>query len=305
MGVYGKLFSVPYLSFLLHLGKIRFRLNGRKKFSRIRYQMKKYFLFIIFPGIFLLNLNNLYSQADTIKHEDVRLIIPVKDKRNANTYLMLSGGYQIPSWFAVPMIPLNQADLKVNAKGDVKASGWFAGIGLMKRAKSNFEYGFMADFYKTSIPVAYAGQNSSSDWVLSNTGGTPYSSPIDIYRYSEVFAFRATVRYIIPAGNFQFWGGVAPGTFSSKVYYSENRNSNPLASYLVTDLGINFQAGMDFRIKNHRGEDMMKFGIFTDLTGPRLEESYLHLFNPGWRYNNSRGNSVLNPFRIGFVVGFS
>jgi len=245
------------------------------------------------------------AQVDSMKFDGIKIVVPSKEKAG-NTYFFISTGYQFPSWCRVPMIPENARHMNIKGDMNVKVPGWFAGIGIIKKTKTHFEAGLLVDFYTTSIPVAYSGQRSTSEWVYAQNNYLSYFTQIfdnSIHRKSEVISFRASIRYKLPLGRFQFWGGLAPGTFSSTIKYSEENNNEPIKTYRVTTIGLNFQAGIDLIKKNKKGNDMLRFTIFSDFFSPEIEEKMISLFNPGWNFINSEGNYVINPFRLGFALG--
>ncbi len=268
--------------------------------------MNRYFLLSILLQLVIMCNNSAMAQADTIKYEGVKVIVPTNEKiEKDNTYFFISGGYQIPAWYRVPMIPEFPVNMVVDGNMNVKASGWFAGAGLMKRTRTRFEVGITADFFKTIIPVAYGGQRSTSDWVLEQSGVlTTDVIENNINRMGEVISIRATVRYKIPIGKFRVWGGVSPGTFSSKIYFQQDGKAEPLGNYRQTLLGLNYQAGVDLAVKNKKGKNLMLFTFFSDFAGPMVEERMISLFKPGWEFLNTKGNFIMNPVRLGFAVGF-
>jgi len=268
--------------------------------------MKRYFLLSIIVQLVIICNNSAIAQADTMKYEGLKVIVPTNDKiEKDNTYFFISGGYQIPAWYGVPMIPEFPVNMVIKGDMRVKASGWFAGAGIMKRTRTRFEVGIAADFFKTTIPIAYAGQRSTSDWVFEQSGVlTTDSMESNINRIGEVISVRAIVRYKVPIGKLKLWVGVSPGTFSSKIYFQQDAKDEPLGIYRQTLLGINYQAGLDFSVKNKRGKNMMMFTVFSDFASPMVEERMISLFQPGWKFLNTQGNYIMNPVRVGFSVAF-
>jgi hypothetical protein len=266
---------------------------------------KLYLIFSIFT-LFIFPLHNAAAQSDSGEIKGIKIIVPSKEKKN-NSYFFISGGYQFASWYKVPMVPENHTGLTTKGHMDVKVPGWFCGIGIMKKTRSNFEVGILADFYRTIIPLAYSGQRSTSDWVFEQTGNVSYFTDVfenDINRISEVYSFRAAVRYKVPIGKFQIWGGLAPGTYASKIYFVEKNSNGAAKEFRETSLGLSYQAGINFVVKNARGKDMLRFTLYSDFGSPGIEEKMISLFNhPTWNYSNSEGNSVINPVRLGFAIG--
>ncbi len=261
-------------------------------------------LTIIILIITMFPVNYIFSQADTVKLDGVKVIIPSKEKKKKSSYFIISGGYQLPAWYRVPMIPEYPQNMIIDGNMDVKVPGKFAGIGIMKKSKSRFEFGILANYYETSIPIAMAGQRSTSDWVYEQSGSyTTDFYTLDIDRISEVFSIRATVRYKIPAGKLQFWGGVSPGTYSSKIEFTDENTIEVFRVFRETSLGVNLETGMDFLVKNKKGKEILMFTLFSDISGPRIEENMNNLFKTTWKFENTDGNNVVNPIRLGFAIG--
>jgi hypothetical protein len=263
-------------------------------------------LFLVFPIIsILLDIDFAVAQTDTIQYEGVKVILQKEHKKN-NTCFLFSMGYQLPAWYRVPMIPENSKDMKINGNMKVKVPGWFAGLGIIKTTRTNFEIGILLDYFKSTIPIAYAGQRSTSEWVYEQSGNETSFTDVfekDIFRISEVISIRATVRYKVPIGKCQIWGGISPGTFAGSIHFSENRKSEPFGTYRETSLGLTFQAGFDYIIKNNKGDDILSLTLFSDLSGPKIEESIISLFEPSWKFINSEGNYAVNPVRLGLSIG--
>lgn len=252
------------------------------------------------PGIHTL------AQVDSMKTEGIKIVIPATDK-TGNTYFFITTGYMFPSWCRVPMIPENPGSMKIRGSMNVKVPGWFAGIGLLKKAGSHIEAGLLADIYQSRIPVARPGQRSTSDWVyLQNNKSNFYTDIFDhsVYRKSTVISIRASIRYKIPVGKFRFWAGLAPGTFSSVINYSGEDGAGSSETYTETSLGLNFQTGIDFYKKDKQGKDKLRFTIFSDFFSPKIEERMFNLFNPGWNYFSADDMNAIHPFRLGFALGF-
>jgi len=253
----------------------------------------------------LLFESQVFSQTDSSVVVGVKVKVPSKEKKS-NSSIFVTGGYQNPAWYRVPVLP--EFPLNMEIDGDkVRVPGWFAGIGVLKKTKSNFEVGLLADFFKTTIPIAISGQRGKSDWVFEQSANisdvTDFAFTTDLNRVSEVIAIRATVRYKIPVGNFQFWGGVAPGTFSSKVYFSQGGFNESIKTYMQTSAGLTFQAGINLMVKNSVGKDLMRFSFYSDFSSPLIEEKLIGLFKPTWKFINTDKNYAISPVRFGFAVG--
>jgi hypothetical protein len=254
----------------------------------------------IFLSLLLIPLTyiNVQAQEDSKDVDGITIIVEEKDK-SKNSYIFISAGYQAPAWIRVPMTPENSPDIHKQGNMKVKVPGWFTGFGIIKKTKSRFEAGLLADYYKSQIPVAYSGQRSTSDWVYDQNFNTGYFTQVfedDILRVNETLSFRGVIRYKIPVHNFSFWGGLTGGTFSSRISFNEQK-------YVVTSLGATGQAGIDLNIKDSMDKDLFSISIFSDFAGPKIHENMISLFNPNWMYVNSDGNYSVNPFRIGVSVG--
>ena len=190
---------------------------------------------------------------------------------------------------------------------EVYIPGWTAGIGIMKKTKSRFEAGLLADYYRNSVRVAISGQSSTSEWVYEQSGNTSYFTRVfenDINRINEAISFRGTVRYKVPVNIFRVFGGVTGGTFSNNISFVESSSSGFKDIYSETSLGLSFQAGIDIALKDKDGLEIVSISLISDFSAPEIEEKIFMSFNPGWRYVNSEGNFAVNPVRIAFAVGF-
>jgi hypothetical protein len=267
--------------------------------------MTKYHVVCTLVFLWILPVNYVTAQVEVKKNSAVKIKVPSKEKKNTS-YYFFTIGHQYPTWYNVPMIPQYPVNMVYSGKMKVQVPGWYAGIGIMKKTRTNFEVGLLGDFYKTTIPVALAGQRSTSEWVSEKRGGVSAFTDTfvnDVSRISEVYSIRASIRYKIPVGIFQFWGGIAPGTFSSKIYFAEETKSEPLKIFTATSIGLTYQAGLSLVFKNSKGKDMLRFGFYADFSSPKIEEKIISLFKPGWNYFNTAGNYVINPIRFGFTVG--
>jgi len=266
--------------------------------------MRKIF-FLLFIVLFtIIGSSHLYAQKDSSIVSGIKIKVPEKGKKN-NSYIFITGGFQNPVFYKLPVIPEFPINMVLDGYS-AKASGWFAGFGIMKKGKSNFEVGILADFYKTTIPVAFEGQRAKGDWVFEQTANTSYFTDTfltDMNRVSEVIAIRAAVRYKIPVGKIHFWGGVAPGTFSSKVYFSEGGFDQAHKTSIQTTAGITFQTGVNFVVRNKIGKDILRFTFYSDFVSPKIEEKIVGLFKPSWIYRNTDRNFAISPIRFGFAIG--
>ena len=256
--------------------------------------------------ILLFQVHLIFAQADTMKFEGVKVIVPQSDKKKNNTCFIFSSGYQLAAWYKVPMIPEFPHNMVIDGNMKVKTPGWFAGFGIMKRTRSRFEYGILANYYVTTIPVARLGQRSTSQWVYENTDSVSYFTSLfeyDVNRVCKVISVRASFRYKIPAGKINFWGGVSPGTYSSIIEYTDEKTPKPFRTKRITSLGVNFEAGIDFPFQNKKGNELFMLSFFCDFSGPMIDDSMNNLFKPGWKYINTEKNYVVNPVRLGFAIG--
>jgi len=248
---------------------------------------------------------DMLAQYDTSVVSGVTIKVPVKEKKK-NSYIFLTGGFQNPTWYKVPVIPEFPVNMVIKGSS-VKASGWFAGFGIMKKSKKHFEVGLLADFYKTTIPVAYSGQRATGEWVTTQTPDSSSFTDVfttDMKRVSEVISLRASVRYKIPVGKIQFWGGIAPGTYSCKVYFPEGAFDKSQKTYVQTTAGISFQTGINFIVRDKLGKDMLRFTFYSDFSSPKIEEKMAGLIKPDWIYKNTDRNYAISPVRFGFAIGF-
>ncbi len=260
-------------------------------------------VFLTIHYFLLCSIVSLFAQDEPISMKGIEVIID-KTGKTKNSYIFITTGYQFPAWTMVPMTPENSPELYKRSDMEVHIPGWFAGIGIIKKTQSRFEAGLLADYFKSTVPVAYSGQRSTSEWVYEQNNKLDYFTEVsenDINRVNEVLSFRGTIRYKIPFKFFSIWGGLTGGTFSNTVSFPGNTISPE--PYRELSLGLTYQAGFDFLLKDSKARELINFTIYTDLSGPRIEEKIINLNSAGWRYINKEGNNAINPIRAGFALG--
>ncbi|MCF8379660.1 MAG: hypothetical protein K9H49_08800 [Bacteroidales bacterium] len=258
------------------------------------------FLFYLLFFLLFFSFPSKAQEIGTV--EGITVIVPPKEKPKSGCF-SIAGGYQIPSLVNVPMLPEHAPNLVKNSDMEVIIPGWFGQVGINKKTKSNFEFGLQAGYYGTSVPVALKGQRSTSDWVLAQSGN-PFTKIYleDVTRTSITVTIRAIVKYKYPIKNSNLWLGLAGGSFSSVIDYNYSSGSKPNDTYRQTGPGISYLAGFDLVKKNKNGEDKIGFTLFGDFSGPSINEFFISLFEPGWRYDNIPDNHSINPIRIGLSL---
>jgi len=251
--------------------------------------------------VFLISLNAT-AQQNTNAVEGVTVIVPDKNKARTS-YFTFAGGIQAPSLVNVPMVPVNAPNLNKESDMEVVIPGWFAQFGINKKTRSNFDIGLQGGYYENTVPVALEGQQSTSDWVLQETGSLLTEIfEEDIIRASAVISIRALIKYKIEIKNINLWLGIAGGTFSTVIDYSYSKNTKPNYTYRQNAFGASYLAGIYILNKDKEGKDKFGITLFGDIAGPTVNEFFINLFESGWTYNNPGGNHPMNPVRIGVAL---
>jgi hypothetical protein len=264
--------------------------------------------FILLVVVFykVLSFSFTHAQESTRSYEDIIIKDPYKPKPRS-TYFSFSGGTQVPFWTNVPMSPTDSPDIRKKSNMEVEASGWFAGISIIKKTKSRFEAGLDFSYHRSSVPVAYRDKASVSEWVFEqNNSSSALTPPFnhDINRLNEVYSIRALCRYRIPIKNFKTWAGISGGTYSSNIYYGTDETKDQYAEFPDVSLCLGFQLGTGIVFKNKSGEEKVGLNIFGDFNSPVVNEKMISLFYPGWNYVNEEGSRTTSPARIGVSIDF-
>jgi len=247
-------------------------------------------------------LGEISAQVDTSVVSGVEVIVS-KKTRNIRTNFYFSGGLQGKTWYAVPMVSENTDPAILRNGNELPATGWFAGIGASKPTSLHLEIGIMLNYYSSSVPVAVAGERSTSDWILDMTGSyftEPYTYGIN--RINNVFSVRTFLRYNINFRPFNYWVAVHAGTYSSTITYKGEGQESYEGTYNHTSLGVNGQTGLDFLIRDSMGRDKVSLTIFAEFISPRISESVFNLFQTNWLYY-SENNYAIAPLRFGAMIG--
>jgi hypothetical protein len=246
------------------------------------------------------------AQETNRSYEDIIIKDPYKPKPRT-TYFSLAGGSQLPFWTNVPMTPLESPEIRKKSEMEVETSGWFAGLSIIKKTKSRFEAGLDLSYYRSSVPVAYKGKPSVSDWVHQQNNYTSFSTlPFDknISKLMEVYTIKALCRYNIPLNYFKTWAGISGGTYSSNIYYGTDESKDRYGTFPNVSLGLGFQVGAGILLKNKIGEEKIALNIFGDFNSPAIKEKFFNLFYSGWYYDNIEGSPTISTARIGLSIEF-
>ncbi|MFZ5939391.1 MAG: hypothetical protein ACOYXB_02350 [Bacteroidota bacterium] len=243
------------------------------------------------------------AQVDSTVVIGVEVVAPRKEKAS-RTNFYLSGGMQYKTWYSVPMVPENIDATVLRNGNELVTPGWFISAGASKPTDLHLEFGIWLSYFQSSVPVAFAGQRSTGDWVLEQTGSLytdPYAYNVD--RINNVYAIRIFSRYNFNFSPFNYWIAVYAGTYSSNIIYQGEGQSDPEGSYNHTSLGVNGQTGLDYVISDELGRARFSFTLFAEFLSPRVSESIFGLFENNWYYISDADNYVVSPIRFGVMIG--
>ncbi|MCF8226408.1 MAG: hypothetical protein K9J30_11080 [Bacteroidales bacterium] len=273
----------------------------RTSFIRTNYSKISFMVLVCM----LSSANQLKAQDSVIVDEGIEIIVPTFRERLQDSYFFINGSWQTPYMVTVPMIPENTPPENFTDNGElhVLTEGYSFGIGMLKIHNKIFEAGFLVDYYYNAVPVTQSGERSMGPWVLEQTGTSMYTTLFekDHNRVSETLVIRATARLKWPLGPVKLWGGLAGGTYSSTVRFTDRDKTSAINSTSRNQLGLSYQAGMDLMIKNKLEKDILSVTLFADFASPRMEEKMLDAIETGWMFEYPGGNKVISPVRIGIA----
>lgn len=159
--------------------------------------------------------------------------------------------------------------------------------------------------YSYRKQVAVAGENSESFWVYEMTDYTTHYLAFndDAYFDMRTTGFRIGVKYDFPKGNLRPWVGTGFGFYSWKVDYCTTDRSKTWGSATGTVAGATFLCGVDYIFGRASSHPMM-ISLYGDFASPVVNPVIDNLFIDGWTWDNSGGNHVMGPYRIGLSIGF-
>ncbi len=244
------------------------------------------------------------AQSDSTVISGIEIIPPVKMK-GTRTNIYFSGGLQNSAWYKVPMVPVSLAPEMVRYGDEVVGQGWFVGLGASKPTDLHLEFGIMLNYFYSSVPVAYNGENSTSAWILEQTGTTSISGPYpySINRQNSVYSIRTFARYNVNFKPMNFWIAGFAGTFSSSIKYTGEGQTEDEGTFNATSLGVNFQTGIDLGFYDKMGRLRSSLTLFADFLSPHISESIFGLFEDNWLYKPEDKTIVISPVRFGVMLG--
>jgi hypothetical protein len=103
-------------------------------------------------------------------------------------------------------------------------------------------------------------------------------------------------------GKSAIWISLTPGTFTTRIQYNGTDKSYSIGEYRATIPAVSIQSGIMRKISNDQGRELFSVNLYADLMGPKVEDRYISLYQPGWNFINENRNFVISPFRFGFSV---
>ncbi|GEM_PF-4365445 len=195
-----------------------------------------------------------------------------------------------------------QSSFGVNPPEPYEDFSWAFGIGMDYRLFDSISLFFDGGFYTWRLLLARKDGYAYGQWVAEQTG---YSSAVigpfsmDTYYYMDTTAIRIGARYILSAGNFQPWIGIAAGAYA---WQATIGNRELGLKYGNPDSGISpgysILTGIDLVFNDFC---LRIFGDYGSAIGyPRI--TGLIKDNPDAVFENTGGEFVTGPYKIGIAI---
>lgn len=176
------------------------------------------------------------------------------------------------------------------------------GIGLDYRILKSLGIFFDGGFQTWHKLLAKKDGYGFGQWIWEQSDYTnavvgPF--PMDTYYYMDTTVMRLGARYIFSDGAFQLWTGGAVGLYAWQATIG-NREEELKYGTPGSGLsaGYSLLAGIDFKA------DDFVFRVYADYGSAVASPKITDLFNTGWVFENTGGENIAAPFKVGLAVGF-
>lgn len=165
---------------------------------------------------------------------------------------------------------------------------------------------FDAGYYNWKKIVAEEGGYSQGIWVheqtdyMTNRIG-PFS--MDVYYHMDTTGFRVGGKYAILSGKIQPWVGAGVGLYSWRVDFANKKKSKTYGHDNGTIVGITYLVGIDIKIG--KLDNPIIFTLYGDFASPVAKPKIENLFKNGWTWENTAGEHIMGPYRLGLAIGCS
>ncbi len=176
------------------------------------------------------------------------------------------------------------------------------GIGLDYRILKYLGIFFDGGFHTWHKLLAKKDGYGFGQWVWEQSDYTnavvgPF--PMDTSYYMDTTTMRLGARYIFSDGAFQLWTDGALGLYAWQATIGnreeELKYGNPDSGLSV---GYSLLAGIDFMA----GDFVLR--LYGDYGSAVASPKITDLFNTGWVFENTGGENITGPFKVGLAVGF-
>lgn len=152
--------------------------------------------------------------------------------------------------------------------------------------------------------VGVAGANSSSFWVYEMTGYSTNQLHFndDAFMYMDTTGFRLGAKLVLPMSGIQPWIGAGVGYYRWDAAYMTGDRTSTWGSDGGYAWGLTYLGGVDIRVFEVGGKGLW-LTVYADLTAPAVFPVIENLFQAGWTWDNSGGNPIMGPYRVG--AGFA
>lgn len=183
-------------------------------------------------------------------------------------------------------------------------SGWGGGLTIEYALMPALRIFLDGNYFIYRKQVGIAGQNSSGDWVFEMTGYSTNQLHFSQNAYFDMntAGFRAGLKAVLPLGNMQPWIGAGYGYYHWNASYDTQDRSSSWGSAGGYVWGITYLAGVDWWLSASAKSGFF-VRLYADLTSPAVFPVINNLFETGWTWDNSGGNSIMGAYRFGVSIG--
>ncbi|MBE3133264.1 MAG: hypothetical protein IMZ55_07305 [Acidobacteria bacterium] len=170
----------------------------------------------------------------------------------------------------------------------------------------DFGYGFgLSVEYRLAPSLRlFLDGSHSSFWVYEMTGYTTNQLHFndDVFMYMDTTGFRLGAKLVLPGRGIQPWIGAGVGYYRWDAAYMTGDRSSTWGSDGGYAWGLTYLGGVDIRVFEVGGNGLW-LTVYADLAAPAVFPVIENLFQAGWTWDNSGGNPIMGPYRVG--AGFA
>jgi len=195
---------------------------------------------------------------------------------------------------------MNSASAPKGVSSSMMAStGYFVGV--------NFEFALIPNFHlfidgttaSQQVDVAGSDGITSSFWIYEQTGYSTHDRTLatDCIAQMRGTGFRGGMKYYLTENSaIRPWAGLGYGLYRWTFSYLNSEKTKTYGEATGMVSGLTYVVGVSFVLdpKTH-------IVLFGDLTSPAAFPKIDNLFGTGWTWDNTGGNPIMGPYRVGIA----